>query len=163
MSARTDTFALIEDHYREHRKEFINKLRFALGNIQNAEDTVQEAYTRALTYWKAYDKNKGLDAWIGTILTNCIKDKQRDSILLGMVSEDLAVMPEPARIDITDVVFAKELKDTISRLPITMSYPLYLYLFEGYTSREIAEITEQNANSIRKMVSRFRDSYLAAA
>lgn len=163
MTNRIEVYGLIGQHYRTNFNNFVAKLQHTLGGKHNAEDTVQEAYTRALKYWKSFDlAEASLDQWISGILGNCIKDFRRDSALNGLVQEDLAAMPEPPRFDITDLIMANELKSTINFLPSIMRFVLWLYLIDGYTSREISDLTDFSPEAVRKTVSRFKENYLAA-
>lgn len=163
MSDKANVYSLIEQHYKDHYRSSVQSLSYKLGGVHNAEDVVQEAYTRALTYWKSYNLSSGLDQWITAILGNCVKDFLIDTISNGLVKEDLAAMPEPPRFDMHDHLFAEEVKDTISRLPGPMRFMLELYLIEGYTSQEVADLMEETtADAVRKTVSRFKENYLAA-
>lgn len=152
---QAEVYKLIEDHYRKHFNSNVSKLRYATGSAHNAEDTVQEAYTRALKYWKSYNF-QGVENWFISILNNCIRDTQKDTILNGMVQEDLAHVVEPTRPDITDEVLANEVKREINKQPARVAQILHLYLFEGYTSRELSEFTEYSPEAVRKAVSRFK-------
>ena len=156
---REQVYALIEIHYKDHAKNSMNRLRMGLGSIHNAEDTVQEAYLRALTYWKAYDASKGFDQWFSTILSNCIRDTQRNIITNGMVQEDLtALAVDSLEFDMTDHLLLNEIKAKINSYPTYQAHILRLYILEGYTSRELADVTDQSAEAIRKMVSRFKET-----
>ncbi len=161
---KDEVYALIDTHYKANAKNTINRLRFGLGNHHNAEDTVHEVYYRALRYWSSYDPNKGLDQWISTIQKNCIRDTQRDIIMNGMVMEDQAALAlDPPYFDITDHILLNEIKAKIDSQPTFQAHILRLYILEGYTSRELAAVTDLSAEAIRKMVSRFKETLLAPA
>lgn len=163
MTDKAQIYALIDKHYRDHYRTSVSSLQSKLGGIHNAEDTVQEAYTRACTYWKSYDLSLGLDQWIATILGNCVKDFIGSIIMNGLVKEDLSALPEPARFDVLDYIQAEEVKATINGLPGPMKFILNLYLIEGYTSQEVSDLMEDvSANAVRKTVSRFKQDYLEA-
>jgi len=156
---RTEVYSLIENHYKAHQGELVKKLRNAVNGHHNAEDTVQEAYTRALKYWDTYDSERGLDKWFSSILRNCIKDTQKDSILKGMVLEDMMNMPEPQHDDVFNNVAAGEIVGFIEKEPKHHQLILRSYLVMGYTSAEIAEFTGYKPDAVRQIISRFAKKF----
>jgi len=157
---RKEVYLLIETHYRKHYRELVNRLRYTCGTVHNAEDTVQEAYTRALKYWNTYLPEKSLEAWFNTIISNCIRDHQRDTILNGMVKEDAIPLADYVTSDPLNAVLSSQVKERISKLPIDVGIVLYSFLFLGYSSKEIAQFTEYKPDAVRKIVSRFREEYV---
>lgn len=157
MDLRTEVYAKIEKHYREYAKTTISKFTRSMGK-HDAEDVVQEAYCRACKYWRSYKTDMDFNAWLGTILTNCIRDNKQENARKGTLQEDLAPLIEPQRFDMTDHLFMNEVKKVISKQPIELRYVLNLYLFDGYTGKEIAQVTSFTPEAIRKMVSRFKDT-----
>lgn len=153
---RSDVYKLIEEHYRDNRFTLVKKLRNATGSMHNAEDCVQEAYTRACKYWSTYDGNLGFSSWIGGILSNCIRDTQKDQILKGMVQEDAIAFSDCVQPDGTDGVYLNELRASISILPVRTRHVLRLYLLEGWTGKEVAQATNYSAEAVRQIVSRFK-------
>lgn len=153
---REKVYEFIEAHYREYRSMLIKKYRNALGGHHNAEDAVQEAYTRACKYWQTYDGAQPFGGWFHTILNNCIKDQQRDTILNGLVqeSEDNLVGSVPARAD--DIVLVNEMIARIDKMPEHTAIVLKAAFVWGYTAEEIAEFTPYQISNIRQLISRFR-------
>lgn len=147
---------VITDHYKSNFSQLVSRYRQAAGSKHNAEDAVQEAYLRAWKYAKTYDEKLGFNNWFNSILSNCIRDRQKEDILNGMVQENLAPFIDPPRITAIDIVISNEIKQRINALPFKTGYILTMYLFEGYTSKEISEFTEYSTDAIRKIVSRFR-------
>lgn len=160
---RFEVYKLIEDHYRGNFNSLVKKLRNATGSHHNAEDCVQEAYTRALKYWNTYDGDMGISSWIGGILSNCIRDTQKDQILKGMVQEDVAALSDTPHADGTDVIYLNEIRDRISKFPARIRHVLRLYILEGYSGKEVANLTNYSAEAVRKIVSRFKAEQVANA
>lgn len=160
---RKQVYALIEEHYKKSFRSQVNRLKSATGGHHNAEEAVQEAYVRACKYWNTFDTDKTFDVWFSTILFNCTRDKQRDVILNGMVQEGAEIIDFP----MGDVAFNRiatdEIKKKIKEYPKHISFILNMFLFYGYTSKEIAEFTDYKPEAIRKIVSRFRQEMDVAA
>ena len=147
-------YRLIEDHYRENFNLITRRISRYLGSRYNAEDVLQEAYYRTCKYWDTYDDEQDFKKWLNVILNNSIKDFFKKQILHGM---SVDVLPEMVplralqRIEIGELVkLIEEQEERVCRI-------LKLYLLEGYTSYEVAEIVPESAVNVRKMVERFRN------
>lgn len=158
---RAGVYGLIEKHFRTYASQNVSRLRHALGGTANAEETVQEAYSRACSYWKSFDDTQTIEQWLGTILRNCIRDRQRDTIMQGMVTEDAAPLYEQAKFDATDTVYYNEVRRRIDAESKRDAHILRLYMLEGYSGKELAYVTEISAEAIRKLVSRFKEQLVA--
>ncbi len=158
---KSKVYLLIEEHYKRKFKDQVKGLSHATGGYHNAEDTVQEAYTRACKYWNTYDQARTFDAWFQTILSNCVRDKQRDSVLNGMVQEAANVMADPPTGDVTNRIYLDEVVKKMMAYPKHVAYVLKMYLLLGYTSKEIAEFTDYKPENIRQIVTRFRQEVAA--
>lgn len=159
MPEQAEVYTLIEAHYRKHQRNSIAKLRNGLGGHHNAEDAVQEAYARACKYWKSFKPDLGFDQWMATILGNCIRDIKQDNMRNGMMMDELVPLYDPPRFDMTDHIMLNEVRTLIEKQDVVSRYVLNLYLFEGYTGKEVAEVTNLSADAIRKMVSRFKETH----
>jgi len=71
---RDEAYKVIEDYYRKNFKRLVNISRGRAGSYHNAEDVVQEAFTRALKYHKSYNPAMtAFDAWFSRILDNSLR------------------------------------------------------------------------------------------
>lgn len=155
---KAEVYKLIEAHYRKHAKSQVIQLGRAAGSPHNAEDVVQEAYTRACKYWRSYDPKKEFNTWWTSILNNCLRDNQRDTILNGLVTDDLAAVSEPTHVDPTDLILMKEIETAINKEPSNAREALKYYYLLGFTSKEVAEVTSYTADAVRQLASRFKRS-----
>lgn len=156
---KEEVFTEIEKSYRESYRTLCSSVRGQVGSWANAEDTVQETYTRACQYWKSYDPEIGMYPWISGILANCVKRTRQTERAQGMVNyseEELgsagAVGPNAFKQYQT-----KELLDFIGTLAPNVKRVVSLYVLSGFNSNEIAEMVPENPNHIRKIVQRFRE------
>ena len=146
----------LESHYRANYDRFVARLRRNLNNKYNAEDVVQEAYCRAFKYWSTYDPDKEFDVWFKTVLNNSIKDFFKKEIMHGMsldvIADDQAPVRMMKRLELKEAfALIEKQEERIRRI-------LVLVLIEGYTSYEVEQVVPESANSIRKIIQRFRDS-----
>lgn len=153
---KQEVYDLIEKHYREHRDNIVSRLGSYIGSKPNAEDIVQEAYTKALTYWNSYDTKNGVDNWIHTIINNCMKDFIRDEIQQGMAGDPIPpeTMLKPEAISAIELA---EIVGAIENEPDNIERILKLHLIEGYSAAEIEKVVPESRDNIWKIVQRFRE------
>jgi DNA-directed RNA polymerase specialized sigma24 family protein len=86
---------LVVKHFHESRSRTLKKLTFQLGTPEAAEDVLQDAYYRALKYFKNYD-GRNFDFWFNRNVRSCMMhvldlawphsaQYQRDGIHVGAV------------------------------------------------------------------------------
>ena len=142
-----------------YERDYAKYVKVAVGRgtkAQDAEDVVQEAFTRAITYAGGYDSSRPLVKWFNTILNNAIRDKKSEIKMDGMVrnskDDDLFTDGEDD--------FKKRLCSSIEREMEGRSQShrsiIYLYFMNGYKPREICKIVEDNIQNIYKVLGRFK-------
>lgn len=144
---------IIEQHYLDNYRRLFKRLCYRAGTEWDAEDIVQEAYYRALKYFKSYD-GKHLDQWMSTIINNCLrehKNKEKGFSTSEFEEEEFEGLPceyYPNRVvgEIYDLI------DSKSAIQIEV---LTMYFKNGYSGKDISCITEHSYVVIRKIISRF--------
>ena len=152
------TNKIIQEHYEKNYGKLIKRMTFRAGTEWDAEDVVQEAYCRALKYFKSYD-GEHLDQWFSTILNNTLRDYKKSEKGLVTVSFEEEELDGVACSSIPDRVMF-EIEQRISRRPQEQQTVLYRYFVEGYTVREIYEITDYPLEAAFKLVKRFKRNEL---
>jgi RNA polymerase sigma factor (sigma-70 family) len=152
----------IEQHYRHHYKILVKRAAWRVPNksVALAEEVVQEAYSRAIKYWKTFDPNKNkFGAWFNRIYNGCVADCMRaengglpslnndDEWLEPFILNDSDWVPKEMAIRIQEGIKAQ--RDEASEI-------LNLFFNLGLTTPEIHEITGVNHNTIRQTIRRFR-------
>lgn len=151
-----ETYKIIENHYKNNFKRLVNKTVGKTGNKYNAEDAVQEAYTRALHYYKTFNpETSAFEVWFEKILSNSIRNLNSDTRSKGIVNPDNIDPPSinPAFFK----RFLKEIEEDVNKLPKDKRTPIALSFFQGYTPLDISKITNRTVNAIRIMLFRFRE------
>lgn len=156
---RKDCYKLIEDYYRKNFKKLVNTVRGRAGSYHNAEDVVQEAFTRALKYHKSYNPAMTpLDAWFSRILENSLrthtKDRRAQGMVMGSARTDNLITTTP---DSFLRMFLKEITDDIAQLSEGKQEAVNLAFFYGYTPMDISKIMNLSVGAVRTMLHRFRE------
>ena len=117
-----------------------------LGDPQEAEDAVQDAFVRYLE--RAPEELENPGAWLMRVLVNNCKSRLRRAWRrVGPLPDTL---PAPA-------VEEREVLEELFALPPADRAVLHLYYYEGYTTDEIARITGQRPGTVRTRLSRARE------
>lgn len=147
---------VIEKLYITSYKKFVKQVNSRCHNMADAEDIVQEAFCRALTYFDSLD-NRGVHAWFSVILENAFNHHMNDQRRSGCVDHDeldeghlVGEMSEWAD-DMMKRIEAEinEVKDVNHRMV------LFLYFVRGYKPREILDVVPLKAGNVRIIIHRF--------
>ena len=145
--------ALIEQHYLTNRRNLVKRMSFPAGDY--AEDVVQEAYYRALKYAKSYKAEFSLEKWFSQILNNCLKDHKNTEKGFSAVEFE-----EDDQEGIQCTGFGekvvKEVSDLISTKSVVQMEVLRYAFEQGYTAKEVSELTDYTYSNCRQIILRFR-------
>ena len=117
-----------------------------LGDPQEAEDAVQDAFVRYLE--RAPEELENPGAWLMRVLVN--NCKSRLPLAWRRVGPLPDTLPAPAMEE-------REVLEELFALPPADRAVLHLYYYEGYTTDEIARITGQRPGTVRTRLSRARE------
>ena len=126
------------------------------GNIDQADDLVQEAMVRGLTYINQFQPGTNIEAWLFTILRNQFhtfyrKRRREVEDPDGGTAARLAVPPEQdGHVDVGD------LKAALAQLPIDQREALLLVGPQGFSYEEAAAICGARIGTIKSRVNRAR-------
>jgi RNA polymerase sigma factor (sigma-70 family) len=120
-----------------------------LGNKQDAEDVLQEAFIRLLSRAPCFDGAEHEKAWLIRTAINLCKNRlaapwRRRRV--GILDEDGAgVQPGDA-----------DLLQEVLNLPNRYKAVIHLYYYEGYTVKQIAEILRISESAVKMRLQRGR-------
>ena len=117
-----------------------------LGDPQEAEDAVQDAFVRYLE--RAPEELENPGAWLMRVLVNNCKSRLR--LAWRRVGPLPDALPAPAMEE-------REVLEELFALPPADRAVLHLYYYEGYTTDEVARITGQRPGTVRNRLSRARE------
>jgi RNA polymerase sigma factor (sigma-70 family) len=159
---RSEVYALVEEHYRANAKTLFKILGARFGNHADAEEVVQEAYTRCCQYWDSYEGRSKFNTWFNQILNNCSRDKFADIMRMGMVVEEdpnnrIVLNVGPFNLQLQEVE-----KKIRSKKPHHQRI-LFLYFANNYDPQDIVKIVPENLEVVKKTIWRFQNDLKASS
>lgn len=136
--------------YEEHYPKMMGVcLRYA-NNEQDALDIVQEGFIKVFRNISKYQAGTTLSAWIRRIMVNTAIDYYRKNIRRRTEDLDTAYELKSADADAISQCTEKEILEAVQQLTPAYRAVFNLYVIEGYSHREIADmlgITESTSRS----------------
>lgn len=143
----------IREHYILNYDKSVKRMYGRTRDINNAEDIVQEAYSRALKY---YDGQPHLDAWMNTLLNNAMKDHWKSERMQGCsVDEDDEDWEHVGMNEWAEDMW-RAIRKEIAKKDSPVRDILFLYYERDYKPREINQVVEESSGNIRIIIHRFR-------
>jgi len=147
----------LEKYYKNNYERLVKSYTRRCGTPHDAEDVVQEAFTRALTYIDKYDSREPIANWITRIVYNSFCDwkKEQRSGQYNVTYNDENYDP----IDGTQE--RKILVDKVKQF-ITDKYDdrtkeaINLFYFCNYKAREIGDLIGMSTQSVTNRLDTFR-------
>ena len=146
-----------------HLRGAYNLARWLVGNREDAEDVVQESFTKA---FQAVDQFRGGDAraWLLTIVRNTALNLIRRRPKLEMEWNEN--MPEPAdrspgpELELVQQSRRNRVRSAIARLPQEFREALILREIEGLAYKEIAAVLSIPTGTVMSRLARARNLLL---
>ena len=124
------------------------------GNVDRADDLVQETLLRALANIHSFEPGTNMSAWMFTILRNlfrsdCRKRRREVEDPDGSYAESLKSQPEQeGRVEF------KELRAALGQLPPDQREALLIVGASGFSYDEAAEICECAVGTVKSLLAR---------
>lgn len=120
-----------------------------LGSAADAEDCVSDTFYKLLNTHKAFESAEHEKAWLLRVAINSSKNmRKRRAGTEVALSEATAVAQDT--MENGDVLAA------LLALPEKLKTPVYLYYYEGYTGKEIAELLRVPHSTMRNRIAEAR-------
>jgi RNA polymerase sigma-70 factor, ECF subfamily len=137
-----------------YQKQLYPRALHMTHNTADAEDLIQETFTRAYASFDQFEPGTNLKAWLYRILTNtfiasCRKRRREPRLAatseiedwqLARAASDSCSGPNPADTEVLEHMPDPRVKRALQRLPEDFRVTVYLADVEGYAYREIAGI-----------------------
>ena len=140
----------LEELIDKHENTLYRAALAILGNPQEAEDAVQDAYLRYLEKRPDLRDGEHEKAWLLKVTANRCKSLLRQRKRHPAV-ELLDVYPAPEG-------GSRELVEAILTLPANQRAAVHLHYYEGCSTDEIANILGQRPGTVRSHLSRAREA-----
>ena len=122
------------------------------GVPQDAEDAVQEVFLRLYTEEKTFDGPEHLRRWLLRVTVNVCKDALKSPWRKRRVQLD--ALPEQPVFDTPE---QGELYETVMELPEKYRIVLYLFYYEEFSTKEIAEMLGVRQTAVTTRLVRGRE------
>ena len=145
MSKESDRLHLFEEKVLPHMDAAYSFARWIMGNEQDAEDMVQEAYLRAFQYFSGFQGDSSR-AWLLTIVRNtCFTwlHQNRVQDLVIELNEELSDGNSPAsspELSLQQRVSGEMLRSVLEKLPVGFRELIVLRELEGLSYKEISGV-----------------------
>ena len=153
-----------------HLDAAYNLARWLMGRSDEAEDVVQDAMVRALTYFPTF-RGVNARAWLLQIVRNTAYSALGAKKLvrlepIAMSSEGESALADPGDTPETALLRARDrraLDDLLARLPVELRETIVLRELEEMSYRDIAQVTEAPIGTVMSRLWRARQLLAAAA
>jgi len=153
----------VTDEFRARMVELLPRLRrFAValtGDLDQADDLVQETCVRALSRVDQWQPGTRLDSWMYRIAQNLWFDRARARKVRGesVELETVDALPGEDGRTVTESRLAlKAVNAAMARLPAEQRVLIALVCIDGLTYREAAEITNSPIGTVMSRLARAR-------
>ncbi len=148
MTKKSDRPEDFESFVIKHENRLYRTALSIMGNVADAEDVVQEAFIKAHERASEFQSDVHEKAWLMRVTVNLCNSRLRSPWRKRTVTltESLpAKTPEQ-----------RELLESVMSLSPKYRTVIHLFYYEGYATREIAELTGQRESTVRSLLTRAR-------
>ncbi|MCJ8208276.1 sigma-70 family RNA polymerase sigma factor [Mucilaginibacter sp. RS28] len=138
--------------YRLYSKAMLNVAYRIVGNIEEAEDVLQESFVDAFAKLKDFRQETTFGLWLKQIVVNRAINllRKRRLDLTELEDGHLENIVDKEEDDQEEIQYqVAQVKQAIQLLPEGYRIVLSLYLLEGYDHEEIGQILKINENTSR--------------
>jgi RNA polymerase sigma-70 factor (ECF subfamily) len=138
----------IEETVKRRGDKLLRTAIAIMGNKAEAEDIVQDVFVKLIKKQPHFESAEHETAWLIRVTVNLCKSRLR----LHWWKKTAPLL---------DIYPAKnneqqEIVETVFALPSKYRTVIHLFYYEGYSTKEIAEITEQKESTVRQHLTRGR-------
>ena len=138
----------VDEVVKQHENKLFRTALAILGGAADAEDVVQDAFVRLFEKQPRFESDAHETAWLIRVTVNLCKSRLRSH---WWKKTEPLLDTHPAQNDEQG-----DLINAVLALPMKYRAVIHLFYYEGYSTREIAEITEQKESTVRQRLTRAR-------
>ena len=130
-------------------------LRYS-NNLAEAEDTLQDGFIKMFQSIKTYKFKGSFEGWVRRIMVNTALEKFRKSKHIQVVDEVWEDEIDTEEQSITEDIPLNMLLELIQNLPDRYQMVFSLYVLDGYSHNEIAEVMNITVGTSKSNLARGR-------
>lgn len=152
LGGETEAYAVLVDRHHDRCARIAYRI---LGNREDAEEAVQDAFVRAYRALGRYEDREQFSAWLTRILVNqcrttLYRTRRRDALF---ADADVAHLNQRFVPSADDIAWP-ELDDALQQLPIAQREAVVLRYADDLTYDEMARITGIGTSALKMRVQR---------
>jgi RNA polymerase sigma-70 factor (ECF subfamily) len=128
-------------------------LRYA-GNAEEAEDILQEGFIKVFNKIGSFRSEGSFEGWIRRIFVNTAIEHYRKKIYLQPITDYEESTVEGKYLSVLDNLAEKDIIQLVQQLSPGYRTVFNMYVVEGYTHRQIAEILGISEGTSKSQLSR---------
>lgn len=155
-------FAVLVERYQD---AFLRKAEGIVHNREEAEDIVQETFTKIYFNARRFTPQEGASfkSWgykilINTTFTHYQKLKKRGTAHVELDPEFYEALPDPANYSHEETM-RDYVASFLSRMPAQLASPLRKHFIEEYSQKEIAEMEGTTVSAIKTKIYRAKREF----
>ena len=133
---------------KKHENKLYRTALAILGSKADAEDVVQDAFIKLFEKQQQFESMEHEAAWLIRVTVNLSKNRLRSH---WWRRREPLLDTYPAQTDAQ-----KDIVQIVQSLPSKYRGVIHLFYYEGYSTKEIAEITAQSEATVRQQLTRAR-------
>jgi RNA polymerase sigma-70 factor (ECF subfamily) len=157
LSGNTSAFAYFVDAYQDMAITIAYRI---CGNMQDAEDVVQESYVKAFRNLRSFRSDSKFSTWLYRIVYNTAITHTKSQMWIGSraaAMEDASQLTDNTlEINMNENERKEIVADVLQKMPTGDALLLTLYYLEDNPVKEIAKITGLNEPNVKVKLFRAR-------
>ena len=138
----------IEDIVNRNGNKLFRAVVAITGNKAESEDIVQEVFVKLIEKGPRFESAEHESAWLIKVAVNLCKNRIRSH--WWKKTESLLDTYPAQSSEESDII------QTVMTLPMKYRTVIYLFYYEGYSAKEIADITNRRESTVRQQLTRAR-------
>jgi len=160
LSGNTSAFAYFVETYQDMAITIAHRI---CGNMQDAEDVVQESYVKAYRNLHTYRSESKFSTWLYRIVYNTAITQTKARMWMGSQETEIEnaydLGENRLEIDLEEMDRKEVVSDILQRMPKGDALLLTLYYMEDNPVKEIAKITGLNEPNVKVKLFRARKMF----
>lgn len=126
-------------------------------NLAEAEDILQDGFIKVYKNIKNFRKEGSFEGWIRRIIINsAITHINKNKISFNEIDEEKMEYPDETETESYSPVDQEVLLNLIQKMPEGYRMVMNLYVFEGFTHKEISNVLNISENTSKSQLSKAR-------